>query len=264
MYQTEFSIAKMDCASEEQLVRMRLQNFAAVNSLHFDLQNRRLLVYHDGDAQQILSALEELGLHTRLISSELIDGKVQDRPQDERALLWKVLLINFFFFLAEMVTGFIGNSMGLVADSLDMLADTFIYGLALYAVGGTAARKKTIAGLSGYFQLALAVFGLLEVLRRFLTSGGVPDFRLMILVSLFALVGNAISLYLLQKQRSSEVHMQASAIFTSNDVVVNLGVIGAGCLVFLTSSKLPDLIVGIIVFLIVARGAFRILRLSRL
>ncbi|KKX49171.1 hypothetical protein L950_0216910 [Sphingobacterium sp. IITKGP-BTPF85] len=33
--------------------------------------------------------------------------------------------------------------MGLVADSLDMLADSIVYGLALFAVGGSMIRKKT-------------------------------------------------------------------------------------------------------------------------
>ena len=41
-----------------------------------------------------------------------------------------------------MGTGWISKSMGLVADSLDRLADPFVYGLSLYAVGGTRIRKN--------------------------------------------------------------------------------------------------------------------------
>ena len=66
-----------------------------------------------------------------------------------------------------MVTGFIAGSMGLVADSLDMLADSIVYALSLFAVGGTVSRKKEIAGAAGYFQLVLAVLGFAEVIRRF-------------------------------------------------------------------------------------------------
>ena len=90
-----------------------------------------------------------------------------------------------------------------------------------------------------------------------------PDFHLMIIISLLALVANAICLYLLQKSKSKEAHMQASMIFTSNDVIANLGVIIAGILVYLTESKPPDLTVGIIIFIIVGRGAYRILQLSK-
>ena len=60
-----------------------------------------------------------------------------------------------------------------------------------------------------------------------------------------------------------EAHMKASMIFTSNDVIINTGVIVAGVLVLLTQSKYPDLIIGAIVFLIVVRGAFRILKLGK-
>ena len=42
-----------------------------------------------------------------------------------------------------------------------------VYGLSLAAVGAAAAWKVRVARLSGYFQLALAAFGLAEVLRRF-------------------------------------------------------------------------------------------------
>ena len=57
--------------------------------------------------------------------------------------------------------------------------------------------------------------------------------------------------------------MQASVIFTSNDVIVNIGVILAGAIVYFTNSKYPDLIVGSIVFILVAKGAIRILKLSK-
>ena len=99
--------------------------------------------------------------------------------------------------------------------------------------------------------------------RRFLGFEEVPDYKTMMIVAAIAFVANMASLYLLQKQKSEDAHMKASMIFTSNDIVVNLGVIAAGFLVNLLSSHKPDLIIGSIVFIVVARGAFRILKLSR-
>jgi Co/Zn/Cd efflux system component len=153
--------------------------------------------------------------------------------------------------------------MGLVADSLDMLADSFVYGISLYAVGGTVIRKKQIATLAGYFQMTLAIIGFIEVLRRLLGVEAVPDFSTMIIISIFALITNGICLYLLQKSKSKEAHMQASMIFTSNDVIINLGVIIAGVLVLVLDSNKPDLIIGSIVFILVMRGALKILSLGR-
>jgi Co/Zn/Cd efflux system component len=255
----------MDCAAEEQMVRMKLAGLDDISTLEFDLVKRRLQVVHRGEAAPILAALESLKLDTSLEASEPLDG--QDVPAAEQAsqrtLLMQVLAINFFFFVLEVVAGFLSNSMGLVADSLDMLADSLVYALALFVVGKSATHKKRVAKVSGYFQLGLAVLGALEVTRRFLGFGEVPVFQTMIIISILALMGNAASLYLLQKSKSGEAHMQASMIFTSNDVVINLGVILAGVLVFVTQSKIPDLVVGAIVFVIVARGAQRILQLAK-
>ena len=243
---------------------MKLEGMANIQSLEFDIPGRRLAVWHRESCDPIFEALDSLQLDTKLFSSEPTgDIYAEGSHSEERRVLWQVLTINFFFFILEIFTGFIAGSMGLVADSLDMLADSIVYGLSLFAVGGTVSRKKGIAGAAGYFQLALAVLGFIEVIRRFIGREGTPDFHIMITISFLALVGNSMCLYLLQKSKSREAHMQASMIFTSTDVIVNLGVIVAGVLVYVTSSKLPDLTIGTIIFLLVVRGAYRILQLAK-
>lgn len=264
MQKTTFKIAKMDCPSEEQMIRMKLDDLTNIKSLDFDIPNRQLTVFHTDNYDQIFQRLDNLKFDTSIIDSKAADNfTVTNNPATERKLLWQVLSINFFFFALELITGFISNSMGLVADSLDMLADSIVYALALFAVGGTVLRKKNIAKFAGVFQLTLAIFGLAEVMRRFVGSEEIPTFQTMIVISVLALIGNGLCLYLLQKSKSKEAHMQASMIFTSNDVIVNIGVIVAGGLVYLTKSKYPDLIVGTIVFAIVVLGAIKIFRLSK-
>lgn len=243
---------------------MKLQDFDTVKSLEFDIPNRKLNVYHSGTPEPIFSALETLNLNTTLISTEENTIEIEaDTSSMQRKLLWTVLIINFLFFGLEMLFGIFSNSMGLVADSLDMLADSIVYALALFAVGGTIARKNNIAKFAGYFQILLAVIGFVEVVRRFIGVEKMPDFQTMIVVSVLALIANVICLYLLQKGKSKEAHMQASMIFTSNDVIINSGVILAGLLVNWLNSGYPDLIIGAIVFVIVARGAYRILQLAK-
>ncbi|MBK7640984.1 MAG: cation transporter [Bacteroidetes bacterium] len=265
MKKTTFKISKMDCPSEEQMIRMRLADLTNIKSLDFDIANRKLTVFHIDNHEQIFQRLDKLKFDTSIIESVSVDNFTAktDNADQEKKLLRQVLAINFFFFILEITAGFISNSMGLVADSLDMLADSIVYGLALFAVGGTMTRKKNIAKSAGYFQLTLAVFGFIEVVRRFVGTEAIPAFQTMIIISILALIGNGLCLYLLQKSKSKEAHMQASMIFTSNDVIVNLGVIVAGGLVYLTNSKYPDLIVGTIVFFIVGQGAFKILKLSK-
>ncbi len=263
MYKTEFIISKMDCPAEENLIRIKLSDFD-ISKLEFDLEKRTLLVYQENDITPIEKALSELDLGSRILSTTTTnDFSQREDKSKQRSLLWTVLIINFVFFLLESLTGFFSKSMGLVADSLDMLADSSVYALSLFAVGGSALRKKNIAKVAGYFQLFLAVVGFAEVLRRFMGIEQIPEYKTMIIVSILALIANGVCLFLLQRSKSNEAHMKASMIFTSNDVIINLGVITAGTLVYLLNSSYPDLIIGTIVFVLVIRGAIRILKLGR-
>lgn len=264
MQKTLFEITKMDCPSEENLIRMKLDGLSSIAHLDFDIPNRNLSVFHIDDIELIEKAILELGLGGKKISTEETEQTNFEEEGQQKKLLWTVLGINFAFFLIEMATGIFSKSMGLVADSLDMMADSFVYGISLFAVGGSLIRKKRIAKLAGYFQITLALLGFIEVLRRFFGAEKLPDFATMILVSVLALIANGVCLYLMQKSKSKEeAHMQASLIFTSNDVIINLGVIAAGVLVHFTNSNKPDLIIGTIVFFLVLRGAFRILKLGK-
>ncbi|MGB0897547.1 MAG: cation transporter [Flavobacteriaceae bacterium] len=263
MNKTIFEISKMDCPSEENLIKMKLSDIDGIKQLDFNLEERILTLYHNSNVNEIGNALNELKLNESLISSEDTDTIITESTRSQSKLLWTVLIINFAFFIIEMSTGLISKSMGLVADSLDMLADSFVYGLSLIAVGGTVLKKKRIAKYAGYFQITLAIIGIVEVIRRFLGYEALPVFSTMIIVSVFALIANGICLYLLQKSKSQEAHMRASMIFTSNDIIINLGVITAGVLVNWLHSGIPDLIIGIIVFGLVIQGAFRILKLSK-
>ena len=264
MEKTTFEITKMDCPSEENLIRMKLDGISSIKNLDFDISNRRLTIFHSGQIDQIEKSILELNLGGQKLTTEKTDQTEFKENSNQKKLLWTVLVINFAFFVIEMTTGLISKSMGLVADSLDMLADSFVYGISLFAVGGTLIRKKRIAKIAGYFQITLAIIGFAEVLRRFFGAEKLPDFTTMIFVSILALIANGICLYLLQKSKSKEeAHMKASMIFTSNDVIINSGVITAGLLVNWLNSNKPDLIIGTIVFILVIQGAFRILKLSK-
>ena len=264
MKKSVFKIVQMDCPSEENLIRMKLDGIENIKHLDFDIPNRTLSIFHTEGVSSIETALIDLNLGANHLTTEKTTETTFDENSNQKRLLWIVLIINFVFFVVEMTTGLISRSMGLVADSLDMLADAFVYGLSLYAVGGSMSKKKKVAKIAGYFQLALAAFGLIEVLRRFWGVQQMPYFQTMIIVSIFALIANGVCLYLLQKSKNKEeAHMRASSIFTSNDIAINLGVIAAAVLVNWLNSAIPDLVIGIIVFAIVIRGALRILRLSK-
>ena len=138
-------------------------------------------------------------------------------------------------FVAEFSAGLLRGSTASLADSLDMFADA--------AVPASAVRPR---------------------------RGGTPRVdgeragtRLHGVGRSCGLIANVTCLVIISKHRRGEVHMRASWIFSTNDVIANIGVILAGALVAWTGSSAPDLIVGTVIALVVFSGALRILRLSR-
>jgi Co/Zn/Cd efflux system component len=177
----------------------------------------------------------------------------------ERKTLITLLSINGFMFVVEAVLGWYAQSTGLIADSLDMLADATVYGLSLYVVGKGIALQAKSATVSGVLQIVLGVGVLFEVVRR-LAFGSEPQSALIVSVGLAALVANVICLLLISKHRDGGVHMRASWIFSTNDVIANLVVILSGVLVWLIGSRYPDLVIGTVISIIVIRGGIKILR----
>lgn len=266
LYRLHYRVRQMDCPSEEALIREQLAGIESIVSLQFDLARRELRIFsRSAQVDEISARLAELQLGSEWLGiSEAQDvPRPHATPEAERRVLRIVLAINAVFFVAESLFGWLAGSMGLMADALDMLADSLVYALSLLAVGATLAFKRRVAGIAGWLQTGLAVLGLLEVLRRVFAATPPPDVATMIGLSLLALLGNAACLMLLQKQRSQEAHIQASMIFTANDVLINLGVIVSALAVSLSGSRWPDLLVGSIVFALVLHGARRILQLAR-
>ena len=175
----------------------------------------------------------------------------------EQRTLIALLTINGVMFVAEVMVGWIAESTALLADSLDMLADATVYGIALYAASRSGGAQRTAARVSGVLQIALGLGVLVEVIRRTL-FGSEPTSHLMIVAGTVALVANLICLRLIAKHREGGAHMRASWIFSKNDVIANTGVIVAGLLVMALGSRVPDLLVGSIVAAVVIRGGVQI------
>lgn len=263
MLKTTFSIPKMDCTAEEQLVRTALAGHAGVRNVVADLASRTLTVVHAGEADAIASALTPLNLGAHVIASaaasELDEITAPSVAEEARTLRW-VLAINAGMFVAEVIGAIAAESSALLADSLDMFADAAVYGLALFGVHRARASQLRAAHISGALQLLLALVALAEVVRR-LAFGSDPEAPLMVYVALAALTANAGSMWLLSRHRHGGAHMKASWIFTTTDVIANVAVIVAALLVRLFDSNVPDLVVAVLIALVVLNGAIRILRL---
>ncbi|MFN9741807.1 MAG: cation diffusion facilitator family transporter [Acidobacteriota bacterium] len=181
----------------------------------------------------------------------------------ERRTLWVLLALNGTMFLGESLAGWWADSVGLLADSLDMLADAAVYGIALHAVRRSRQHQTRAASVSGTLQIILGAGVLGEAVRHYL-FGSEPLSGLMMVVGAAALFANLTCLLLISRHRHGGIHMRASWIFSTNDVIANLGVILSGWLVRYLGSPWPDLIIGLAIALLVIRGGMRIKRESRM
>lgn len=184
-----------------------------------------------------------------------------DAPEtaSQQRVLRIALALNATMFLVGLVAGLLGRSSGLIADSLDMLADASAYAVALFAVGRTDLVKARAAGVSGVGLTLLGVGVLVDVGRRALL-GHEPEGSVMIAVASVSLAVNATVLRMLGRVRHEGVHLNATWIFTRVDVIANLGVIASGVVVLLTRFRFADIIVGAAIGLYVIKEGIEILK----
>lgn len=180
----------------------------------------------------------------------------------DRRILWWVLLINVGQCVAGVGVGLWAASTAVIGAALDNLADASVYGVSLYAVGRAASIKVRAARLSGWLLIGLAAMLAVEVLRRFF-GGEAPIGPAMMAMAAVNAALNIVCLRLLKRHRGEDVNFKASAIFTSNDSIVNLAIVLSGALVIWWGSNLPDVVLGLVVAAIAANGGREILAEAR-
>jgi Co/Zn/Cd efflux system component len=173
-----------------------------------------------------------------------------------RSVLQAVLAINAAMFAIEFGAGVVAGSSALMADSVDMLGDAFVYGLSLFALGrGT----RWGAGVKGALILGLAA-GILGEVAVKLVRGAPPSSTLMLAFGGLALAANLACLALLWRFRRSDVNMSSTFECSRNDVISNIGVLVAAAGVAAFVSPWPDIAVGAFIAAVLLRSGARVLR----
>ena len=107
-----YAVPKMDCPSEERMIRLALNGFEEIRALSFDLSNRRLKVVHDGEVEPVTSKLKTLGLGASLQETvaanpetiKAAEFSAASAKQESGTLRW-LLGINALLFVVEMTAG---------------------------------------------------------------------------------------------------------------------------------------------------------------
>ena len=179
--------------------------------------------------------------------------------QRQTSTLKTVLAINAAMFVVVLAAGLYAGSTALLSDSLDNLGDALTYGLSIYVVAKGARAKAKVALFKGLLILAAALFVLVQVGYRSV-YGATPLFEAMGLVSLLALIANSACLALLWKHRTADVNMSSVWECSRNDIAGNLAVFAAAGAVWLTGTRWPDLIVGLLLSVWLLQSSAKVLR----
>lgn len=190
------------------------------------------------------------------------DTPREPRTEDERRALRTALWLNVGLSASLLVAGLLADSSGLLANALDNTSDAVVYAISLYAVSRGARWKTRAATLSGVMLLVLAAGVLADVARRFV-AGAEPVGGIIIGMTVVAAIVNVACLRVLHGTRGDDVNLRAAWTFSINDLASNLGVLVAGVLVAWLGRPWPDLVVGLLIALVAAKGGVEILADAR-
>ncbi len=185
--------------------------------------------------------------------------EVEALQERQSSVLKIVLLINAVMFVVEMTAGLMSGSVSLVADSLDMLGDSLVYGFSIYVVARGARMKAISALFKGGIMAMFGLFVLGQAIYRILFPH-VPMFEAIGTFGVLALIANSLCLLLLWRRRTDDINMRSVWLCSRNDIIANVSVILAGVGVWLMHSGWPDILVGLALSALFFRSALFVLR----
>ena len=158
-------------------------------------------------------------------------------------VLWTVLALNALMFFVEGTAGLGAHSTSLLADALDMMGDALVYGFSLFVLGRSVRWQAGAALGKGAFMIVFAVAVLAEAVHKAIVPV-MPATGVMGIVGGLALIANLICFGLLYRHRADGLDMRSTWLCSRNDLIANLGVIGAALSSVLLVSRWPDVVVG--------------------
>ena len=138
---TVLDIARMDCPTEEGLIRRKLAAMTGVSALDFNLVQRTLRVSHAPDAlPRVVAALKSLGFDAEVHEAVALTNQLA--PEPSRTNWWPLAVSGVTSALAELVYWIKGgNSWVVVALALIAILTG---GLSTYKKGWIALRNRNL------------------------------------------------------------------------------------------------------------------------
>ena len=190
--------------------------------------------------------------------------------QHTRRLVFALVLTGSFM-IVEAVTGYLANSLALLADAGHMLTDVAGLSFALIAIWFAqrpATQGKTYgyyrveilaALLNGILLLGVAGYILYEAYRRFSDPPEVSSVPLLVVASI-GLVVNIVSAAILMSGAKESLNVRGAFLEVASDLLGSLGAIAAGLILLTTGWRYADPLFAAGVGLFILPRTFRLMK----
>jgi cobalt-zinc-cadmium efflux system protein len=200
----------------------------------------------------------------------LVFNSGDDKVMNNWKKLAIALSITLLVFLIELGGGFISNSLALLSDAGHMLTDVMALALALIAMffaTRPATREKTFgfyrleifsALLNGSFLVLIAFYIFYQAYQRFAHPAPVET-GIMLLVASIGLLANVVAALVLAGSSQGNLNVRGAFLHVLSDLGASVGVIGGGVIIHFTRWYFVDPILGILIGVLILRGALLLL-----
>jgi len=194
-----------------------------------------------------------------------------NEPMPAGSKLKLSIIFTAIILAAEVIGGFISNSLALLSDAGHVVTDIMALSLSWYAVR-QAERPPSSRMTYGYHRIgvivaivnAVAIFAiaaiiLYEAYRRLQQPPQVNSI-LMMSVALVGLAANLFVTFWLRREQRVNINIQSAFWHAFGDALASIGVIIGGVIIFFTGFYWVDPLISVLVSIIIGFAAYRIIR----
>lgn len=176
-----------------------------------------------------------------------------------RKVALTVALANLAYFFVEYSVAVRIESVALFADSIDFLEDAAVNFLVLLALGWSAVKRRVVGLLLAVLLLTPGLAAIWTAYLKLTGPAVVPEPVALTLTGLGAFAVNLGCAMLLARTASHGGALTRGAFLSArNDVLANVGIVGAGLTTFALGTIWPDIVVGIVIALVNLSSAWEV------
>jgi len=189
---------------------------------------------------------------------------------NDKKLLVAVFL-NFTITLAELIGGFISNSLALLSDALHNLGDGIAILIAYIAhqiSKKDSDKRKTFgykrieilaAFINSVFLVAICIFLIYQAIERFKHPQSI-DGLIMLIVAGIGLLANLFAVILLKSDRAKNLNIRAAYLHLLGDTLSSAMVIAGGILIYFFNIRWLDPLITILISFYIIRETYSLLK----